>query len=150
MEGEIKFRGIATCDVEETDVKKGDWVFGQVLFNESDRPFIAGKIVDYGTEYLDLLSWVTVQPESLGQFTGLHDRDGKEIYEGDIVEYTSTYDNFRADEGVPRGVVKWQHFRSCWSIARNYSNHDLWRNVQNGGKCTVVGNIHQNPDLTEQ
>jgi len=87
------------------------------------------------------------------QFTGLTDRNGKDVYEGDVVTYGSTYDADRydrhAEAGRRLGAIEWQPFRACWCIARPHYNHDLWQNVQNGGWCEVIGNIYENPELLE-
>lgn len=63
----IKFRGKSALN--------GKWLFGYLSWyqeEDSDR-FINGELID---------------SETLGQFIGLHDIEGKEIYEGDIIEYT--------------------------------------------------------------
>lgn len=61
----IKFRG-------KSAVNKNKWLFGYLSWYQDPDRFINGKLVDF---------------ETVGQFTGLHDIEGKEIYEGDIVEF---------------------------------------------------------------
>lgn len=81
------------------------------------------------------------------QFTGLIDKNGKEIYEGDIVRYT--FDNpdstFATENGlkVRTGKIFWQEFRASFAIGSINANNDLFKYVRNGNRVEVIGNIYE-------
>ena len=79
------------------------------------------------------------------QFTGLTDKNGVGIYEGDVVRGISSYDGrvtFRpAIVGFHKGLFAVQH-----PNGRTVSLHDV---IINNNECHIIGNIHENPELIE-
>ena len=90
---------------------------------------------------------IEVIPETVGQFTGLYDKNGKEIYEWDIVE-VDDFTNVYASKYI--GVVEMR--RGEWCVryeSRIFGEciHRLYFDDFVDRKTTIIGNIHDNPEL---
>ncbi|EAU00370.1 YopX family protein [Campylobacter curvus] len=87
------------------------------------------------------------------QYTGLKDRNGKEIYEGDILEFRAN--PFDRKRDLFQVVFKDGGFRDEWN---NYIGQYLPPDIRNkqGGRvrlneaCEIIGNIYENPELLEE
>ncbi len=97
-----------------------------------------------------------VLPETVGQFTGLSDRNGKKIFEGDIVKFTDS--PFRYSYN---GAVCFHEGSFCiqykyWGKDRFHKigQTDKWQDMGASGIVTyeyeIIGNIHDNPELLEK
>lgn len=112
---EIKFRG---RDDE------GQWHFGFLSWYSD----VLACICD-GADY-------EVDPETVGQSTGLRDANQREIYEGDIVKFTKP-----AYTDVPVVIT--------WEDGAFMVDHDLYLGGRDLSRVTVIGNIYDNPELLE-
>lgn len=124
---EILFRGKRISD--------GEWVEGYLGVEVGGAPVIeyCGTDEDVG----DYVEEQFVNPESIGEFTGLTDKNGVKIFEGDILH--AAQGNF---------VVRWSE-SICSFVA---GEKERMRPCMNSGTmncCEVIGNIFDNPELLE-
>ena len=125
---DILFRG------KRTD--NGKWVYG-LLCRVGDT---YANIRRMDTEVL-----YSVLTNTIGQFTGLTDKNGKKIFEGDIVKVTGLYPDRDGEQRIWRqlrvGEVFYYHgafFFGKWGLQKTSE------------KCIeIIGNIHDNPELLE-
>lgn len=120
---EILFRGKRT--------KNGEWVEG-LLFHHCEK---ASSIY---SDKLDRAVWVI--PETVGQFTGLTDKNGKKIFEGDVVRYMN------------KETMVVSYYSKCASFVIAYSavNFVYSANLMHSNiYLEVIGNIYDNPELLE-
>ncbi len=132
---EILFRG------KQAD--NGDWAFGY-LFDDGlidrKRTFVGGLVVtdakDTTSDRYEIgIAFYEVDPATIGQYTGLTDKNGVKIFEGDILSIENPHPFKPAIEIVEFSKVRW----TAGAI-------DL-DEILNGWPCTIIGNIHDNPEL---
>lgn len=140
---EILFRG--------KRIDNGEWVEGHLIWCEDGRARIIPSHTDIFCYEMDESIIQTVAhrviPETAGQYTGLNDKNGKKIFEGDIVkEYLESLKEIGFNSGFDFGKVFWyskdvQFLRT----SKVYINDAAI--LSDSHKYEVIGNIHDNPEL---
>lgn len=150
---EILFRG------KRTD--NGEWVEGYYA-KQSNHACFAHELKYQHFIFKDVcldfnlggLQEFEIIPETVGQFTGLTDKNGKKIFEGDIVRLTDEHNEIEWTAvvvfGNPNGEYNWGW--QLKAIGEFDGNKDilLWVDMEESGAyCEIIGNIHDNPELLE-
>lgn len=135
MNRTIKFRG--------KRLDNGEWVYGYFYTIQEIEHYILQPCA-LGVLHTEVI------PETIGQFTGLLDKNGKEIYEGDIISVNGKY---------PK-LVKYIDDYACFCLANitdlNKKWISPWQQVSSSWwndfkrEIRVIGNIYDNPDLIKE
>ena len=144
---EIKFRGKSTTS--------GKWVHGMLttlknLETEMQNMIIIinGGVFNEGSASPFFMEWDYIHKDTVGQFTGLKDKSGKVIYEGDIISVNGKYPKLikyidewasyclanLTDLGCDLKTRHWQQVSPCW-----------WTDYKR--EIKVIGNVYDNPEL---
>lgn len=110
--------------------------------------------IEWSIEYVEFMGGAVeraFEDVILMQSTGLKDKNGVEIFEGDIVRYTwdmlSDVNATEKGKKVRISKVFWSDWRASWAVGKKSCNNDLFRYARNGNTVEVIGNIHENPEL---
>ncbi|MCD8394519.1 MAG: YopX family protein [Bacteroidales bacterium] len=134
----IKFRG--------KRLDNGEWVYGSLTqFHHPD-----GDTATIATQGVSPSGTINpsycVNPDTVGQFTGLTDRDGNEIYEGDIVEMGDLRYRVFYKESHAQFWATTEDFQSMTGGAKICDTSVLYFLTING-TLRVIGNVFDTPDL---
>lgn len=161
---EILFRGKV---IESTVKEVGEWVYGHLVVRKDhdDGPEQC-FICEEGHKFIRCLNKMPctykVDPETVGQYTDLTDKNGKRIFEGDIVQiwWFNPNDEDKDEEPAKyKAVIEFGNpnceYNWGWQLkAIDYIPYNksilLWVDMKcSGAHCEVIGNIHDNQELLD-
>lgn len=120
---EILFRG--------KRVDNGEWVYSSFIMQDKEHKLLSTEV-----ELFDGEKWRAVIPETVGQYTGLTDKNGKKIFEGDIVKNSRDV-----------GLLYYKEKNSAFTVKGWEYGYWLWHDKED---IEVIGNIHDNPELLQE
>ncbi len=124
MDREIKFRG---------KTESNQFIFGDLIqYENGDTAIFEKKITRYGYEATQISNRTKVDKETIGQFTGLHDKNGKDVYENDLVL-------------VNGQIYEVVYVKGMFAIGIKGCGYVPLKNVI----FEIIGNIYDNKDLLE-
>ncbi|WP_203264262.1 YopX family protein [Streptococcus uberis] len=125
---------------------KGEWVYGNLIV-DGNNALIVNGIVECEEDYVALGDWCPVDLKTVGQSIVLFDKNGTEIFDGDVV---NAFD-YDSDEGKVykttdlTGVITYH--KNAFCIQSGKILIDLWVHAE---EIEIIGNIYENPELIER
>ena len=150
----IEFRAKSTEHFETShdEVNKGDWVYGYLVYYNY-KPYIVTKMQKecggVGNGLID--ATISINPDTIGQYTDMDDKNKVKIFEGDVIEHKFTpKDKYYPNYGIEQSTKQLIDFQyngpsddmgmDCYGYAFN----PYWSN-----DFIIIGNIHDNPKIME-
>ncbi|HEM5132713.1 TPA: hypothetical protein U1275_000535 [Streptococcus suis] len=156
-----KFRGVSI-----SDNNKGQWMYGNLII-DGNYAYIVNGVIESNDQYITIAEWCPVDPITVGASLGLVDINGQEIFEGDVVKFKDTWDEY-GYEGYVDGTSEGENFTEIIKTEDGFSfgrtkipessvfyflddeRMKFSEIVESDDfSMVIVGNIYENPELLE-
>lgn len=132
---QIKFRG--------KRLENGEWVYGSLVSIHDTAIIVEDCDFSWNPDTDITAFWFDkkeneVDPATVGQYTGLKDKNGKEIYEGDVLRWF-------VNDLISTAPVEYRD-GAFWMVRDINTGHGVWNDWLRG-EYEIFGNIHDNPEL---
>lgn len=130
-----RYRGLSS-----DENSKGKMQYGY-LIADGEQAFIINEVIEANEQYITIGSWCPVYPKTIGQSTGLFDKNGKEVFVGDVIKCT-------------RGCLHEVYIEKEYGGTYIGDMPAIYlKGIRNGyawtGDEVIIGNIYENPELLE-
>lgn len=152
------FRGVPKKDYYAfsqiwKDCCKNGFVYGSLFVNKNDNKYYI-LVSTVGTKINSCINnfigtAIEVVPETVGEFTGQTDCNGKKIFEGDIIKQTNLYDNLEMTGVVVFSKSSQFVIHHTYTKNENFFKEGKKKAFALRSNCRIIGNIHDNPELLE-
>lgn len=137
-----KFRGLS---VELNDEQ--NWKYGY-LIEDGKESFIINQVIEANEQYITIGSWDPVRPDTVSQSTGLFDKNGKEIFDGDIVTDGDVTSDIKYHQTLGFYMIGKYGFSVPFGQGVDVEYFEEFANHVSK-TFEVVGNIYENPESLE-
>ncbi len=127
-------------------IDNGEWIYGYLVklgrerLLDPERYGICNKAITIdGIGVCYNLKTYEIIPETVGQYTGLLDKDGKKIFEGDIIRVDDT----------ENAVVEYDETSAFYMAVFDRAESDFGSLIEQYPNVEIIGNIHDNPELSK-
>ena len=132
----IKFRGKVRKTRPEIAIGKrpedGTWVVGDLHYWNTGHPHI----------HFNSARRVSIDPDTIGEFTGLTDKNGKDIFEGDIIRSVNGMKKDKTGKFVENAIV--------FAVKYDMASFNVSSLALVTDSIEVIGNIYDNPELLKE
>lgn len=154
LECEIKYSKMREILFRGKRIDNGEWVQGDLLTNNGDpiivvqvdREYIGRTHTEAGAHWYIHTPAYRLDPSTVGQYTGLKDLEGNEIFEGDVIRSTFPKDDeFDAVDYICDYAIKCED--GCfWAVDKEGNQAPAYAHLDPEDNISVlVGSIHDNP-----